>query len=261
MINKIHNEDCFVTMERMFKQGIFPNVILTSPFYNTNKKAGTSKTLNKKNEKYVRYDCHIDNLSENEYREFMIELFECFDCILAKNGVILFNMSYGSENTTSMWLVIADIIQHTAFTLADHIVWKKKTAIPNNMSPNKLTRITENIFVICRKEEFTSFQCSKKVASVRKSGQKVYENIYNFVEAVNNDVPCPLNKATFSTELCQKLLNIYSKENDLIYDCFMGTGTTAKAVILMGGRKFIGSEISAKQCEYAEKRIGGLNAN
>ena len=35
-LNKIYNEDCFITMERM---PIGTNsVILTSPFYNTNKK-------------------------------------------------------------------------------------------------------------------------------------------------------------------------------------------------------------------------------
>ena len=44
-INKIYNEDCFVTMNKM-PIGLCSN-ILTSPFYNTNKKQGKSNTLTK----------------------------------------------------------------------------------------------------------------------------------------------------------------------------------------------------------------------
>ena len=50
-----------------------------------------------------------------------------------------------------------------------------------------------------------------------------------------------------------------NKENDLIYDSFMGTGTTAYACI-MEKRNYIGSEISKSQCDYAEKRISNLIA-
>jgi len=37
----------------------------------------------------------------------------------------------------------------------------------------------------------------------------------------------------------------------------MGSGTTAKMAIL-NNRKFIGSEVSKKYCDIAEKRIEGL---
>ena len=40
---QIHNEDCFVTMERMNPHSV--DVVLTSPFYNTNKKAGKQERL------------------------------------------------------------------------------------------------------------------------------------------------------------------------------------------------------------------------
>lgn len=258
-INKIYNEDCFVTMQNMLSNGIKPNIILTSPFYNTNKKAGHKAVLNEKNKNYIRYDMHVDNYTEDEYRKFMINLFCKYDLILEKNGVILFNLSYGTQNTTSIWLIIADIIEKTNFTIADCIIWKKKRgAAPNNMSCNKLTRILEYVFVICRKEEFYTFQCNKKVVNERKSGQKIYENISNFIEANNNDGPCEVNKACFSSELCEKLLKIYSNDkNNLIYDSFIGSGTTAAACLKMG-LKYIGSEISEKQCVFAEERLKGM---
>ena len=83
----------------------------------------------------------------------------------------------------------------------------------------------------------------------------MYENIYNFIEAKNNDGSCPFNKATFSSELCEKLLDIYAMYDDtVVYDPFMGTGTTAVACKRMGF-KCIGSEISENQVEWANKRL------
>jgi DNA modification methylase len=76
----------------------------------------------------------------------------------------------------------------------------------------------------------------------------------NFIVAKNNDESTPLNKATYSVELCEKLLKIYSKVGDLIYDPFMGTGTTGVCCSLIE-RDFIGSEISEKQVEFSYERI------
>lgn len=256
-LNKIYNEDCRDTMVKHIDNKSI-DVILTSPFYNTNKKAGKSTTLNnvgKNISKYIRYDVHVDNLTNEEYCSYMVDLFNKFDTILKDDGCVLFNISYGAENTECMWLTIADILRNTNFTLADNIIWKKRSAMPNNCSPNKLTRIVEYVFVFCKKTHFKTFKCNKQVVSTRSNGQKMYENIFNFVEAKNNDGVNELNKATYSTDLCLHLLNIYAQPNSIVYDPFMGTGTTANAC-LINGHKFIGSEISKAQCEFALTRLG-----
>jgi len=46
----------------------------------------------------------------------------------------------------------------------------------------------------------------------------------------------------------------WSNENDIVYDPFMGSGTTAKVCIL-NNRNYIGSEISAEYCKIAKQRI------
>lgn len=46
---------------------------------------------------------------------------------------------------------------------------------------------------------------------------------FNFIEAKNNDGSCPY-KATYSTELCTKLLDIYAPIGSVVYDPFIGTG-------------------------------------
>lgn len=239
--------------------GNVANIIITSPPYNTNKKAGQNRTLinthvPKGRRNYVRYDCYVDNLTNQQYCDKTVDLFNAFDKFISPNGCVLYNLSYGSENTECMFLAVAEIIKRTNFTLADTIVWKKKSACPNNCSSNKLTRITEFVFVFCRKDEMKTFNCNKKVVSLRKTGQKMYENIFNYIEAANNDGVCELNKATFSSELVGKLLSIYATKDSIVYDPFMGTGTTAVACKRYGC-KCIGSEISEKQVAYAKERV------
>ena len=240
-INKIYNEDCLETMKNMTKK---VNAIITSPPYNIIRPNSTDRG----------YDLYKDDKTNSEYIKWTLDIFKSYNNILDTNGIVLYNMSYGTENTILMNLVIADIIRKSNFMLADIIVWKKQTATPNNVSSNKLTRIVEYIYVLCRKDEFYTFNCNKKKLKERTTGQAVYENIFNFIVANNNDNSTDLNKATFSTELVRKLLLLYTKENDIIYDSFMGTGTTAKACIIEK-RKFIGSEISKSQCDYANNRI------
>lgn len=254
---KIFNEDCFLTMQRMIDSNEKIDIVLTSPPYNTGRKS-TSERGRKENE--CRYDIHIDNLSANDYCKWCVDIFNNIDKLLISNGVVLWNVSYGNDATGNkesiglVWLAVAEIIRKTNFTVADRIIWKKKSALPNNTSKNKLTRICEDVFVFCRKDEIKTFNANKKITSTNSKGQNYYENIFNFVEAKNNDGICKLNKATYSSELCEKILSIYAKPNTTVYDPFIGTGTTALACQNMG-LNCIGSELSKAQCEFANNRL------
>lgn len=240
--NTIYNESNLLTMGRMKSKSI--DLIITSPPYNIIRPNSTDRG----------YDLYKDGMSNNEYIDWTLNIFREFDRCLVRDGIVLYNMSYGTENTILMSLVVADIIRKSDFTLADIIVWKKKSATPNNVSHNKTTRIVEFIYVFCRKDEFHTFNCNKQKLKERESGQAIYENVYNFISAPNNDGSTDLNKATYSTKLVRTLLKMYAKPSSLVYDPFMGTGTTAVACVI-DGHDFIGSEISSKQCEYAEKRL------
>ena len=240
-INKIYNEDCLLTMKKLKGK---VNAIITSPPYNIIRPNSTDRG----------YDIYKDDKTNDEYIDWTLDIFKGYNQILEPNGVVLYNMSYGTENTILMSLVIADLIRKSDFTLADIIVWKKQMATPNNVSHNKMTRIVEYIYVFCRKDEFYTFNCNKQKLKERETGQAIYENVFNFITAKNNDNSTDLNKATYSTELVRKLLLLYTKENDLIYDSFMGTGTTANACIIEK-RNYLGSELSEEQCKYAEKRL------
>lgn len=252
--NIVYNEDCLDTMKRM-EDGLI-NLIITSPPYNKSRSTSyTEKSLATYQGHYKDFN---DAKSNDEYIAWTLERFAEFGRILKDNGVVCYNLSYSTDEIRMaelMWLVVSDVIKEGTFTLADTIVWKKRNATPNNVSPNKMTRICEFIFVFCKRKSFDTFHGNKKVISVSKKGQDIYDNYYNFIEADNNDGACEIHKATYSTQLCFQLLERYGIEGGVVYDPFMGTGTTAIAAIEQK-MDFIGSEISAEYVQYANERIG-----
>lgn len=247
---KFFNENCFDTMDKMVKYNKKVDVILTSPPYNTAKKRGTWSK-----EQKSHYDLpEIDSMTDMEYIEWSIDLFKHYEQVLNKDGVILYNISYSTDKPFLMYEVVAKIMEYTNLRIVDTIIWKKKSALPNNMSHNRLTRICEMVFVFCREEELKTFKMNKDVLSVRDNGIKQYTTYYNFVEAKNNDGSNSLNKATFSSDFVEQLLSMYGITGSTVYDSFMGTGTTAIACEKMGFTCY-GSELSSAQVEFAENRL------
>ena len=249
---EIYNEDCANTLKRFISEGIKINLVITSPPYNTSR-CNASSIESASDRLDTRYDSYQDNLSNEEYINWTVNIFELFDKALDVNGVVLYNISYGNENPTLMFDTIYSICSKTNFMCADMISWKKNSAMPNNVG-NKLTRICEPVFVFCRKSEYLTYKVNKQVTSISKTGQKYYSTFDNIILARNNDGVTSLNSATYSTELVEKLIYIYAPKGYVIYDPFMGTGTTANACKMLGYDCY-GSEISEKQVEYARSRV------
>ena len=74
-------------------------------------------------------------------------------------------------------------------------------------------------------------------------------NIWNYSNINDYGHPAP-----FPEQLAADHIYSWSNEGDLVYDCFMGSGTVAKECILMN-RNYIGSEISSEYCELIQKRL------
>lgn len=252
-LDKIYNEDAVQTMCRMEYGSV--DIILTSPPYNTSRPNTEFFNDSKKGRYSTRYVDFNDHKTPKQYASWTCCMFNMFEKILKENGVILYNINYGVNTHSTLWDLISEIQTSTDFCVADVIAWKKRSAVPNTASPNKLTRIWEPIFVFCRKDEYKTFTTNKQVVSNTKgTGQKNYENTYNFISAKNNDGPCKIHKATFSTDMCKKLLRIYGKEGFVVFDPFIGTGTTAIAAIEMGMR-YVGCEIYQPYFDICNERI------
>ena len=52
----------------------------------------------------------------------------------------------------------------------------------------------------------------------------------------------------------ERIIKVHTKENDVVLDCFIGSGTTALACKNLN-RSFIGIDISKEYCTLTEKRL------
>jgi DNA modification methylase len=240
-INNIYNEDNLQTMKNIPNNYI--SGIICSPPYNI--------TTKRKDMYYDNGYSDNDNLSEDEYIEVRLNEFKEFSRIMNDRGVICYNISYHNENPILPTLLMTKIHQETDLTIADIVTWKKSNSIPFQTSPTKLSRICELVYVVVKKDHLHDFITNKQVSKVNENtGQKFYKNYTNLIEAKNNDgVKCKL-KASFSEDFVIKLIDIYFPIESIIYDPFMGIGTTARAC-KKSGRNYIGSELDKEHYDIS----------
>jgi DNA modification methylase len=82
---------------------------------------------------------------------------------------------------------------------------------------------------------------------------------YNVGTSSSRDKIAFEHPAIFPEKLVEDQIATWTSEGDLVYDCFMGSGTTAK-VAQLSGRRWLGSEISAEYVRLAEERLSAYNA-
>ena len=253
--------DCLDVMSSMDEN--FVDIVITSPPYGTCRSETFSKESSQKRKYNMRYDEFVEDRTPEEYCQWSVDVFNAIDLVLKKNRIVLYNFGLGNDGHTEYtsydWFnTVKSVIDGTPFTVADVLVWKKRSALPNNTSPNKSTRICEPVIVFCRKDELMSFPSNKKVVNQFATGQNLYSPFYNIFEARNNDGSCELNKATFSTQFVDRLIDLYVPDGQrngwTVLDPFSGTGTTGISVIAHGMR-YVGIELSKAQCEYAVSRL------
>jgi site-specific DNA-methyltransferase (adenine-specific) len=247
MINEIYNENNLITMLKM--PNSFVDGIITSPPY------GLRMNTKRKDCYYNNGYSDIDNLTEDEYIKTRIEEFIQFQRIVKDEGVILYNISYNNANAILPLLLLTEVHKQTNLTVVDMISWSKNTNIPFQTSPNLLSRKVEQVYVIVKKDRLHKFKTNKEVSKINeKTGQKFYKGYNNLIEAKNNDgIICDL-KASYSTELVSKLINIYFPQQSVIYDPFSGIGTTSVACKKLG-LNYIGSEINEKFWKIGNDRL------
>lgn len=88
---------------------------------------------------------------------------------------------------------------------------------------------------------------------VPKYGQRF--NVWNMPAEMRRNIAHP---AMFPEALAADHIASWSQENDLVFDPFLGSGTTAKAALGLK-RRFLGAEISEEYVRIAQQRIEGLH--
>jgi site-specific DNA-methyltransferase (adenine-specific)/modification methylase len=132
--------------------------------------------------------------------------------------------------------------------LKDIIVWDKKHAEPAIQS-QVLNRRTELILVF--ENDYPISRQFRSAVFKRGTLSDIWQIGKNRKKKRNAD---KTHGAAFPEELVTTIINNFTKDKDVIYDPFLGTGTTA-VVAKKLNRRFIGSEILKDYYKIAQKRI------
>jgi DNA modification methylase len=161
-------------------------------------------------------------------------------------------------------------VESCKFNLLDTMIYYKQNYAPAYPTLRRYANQFEYMFVFSKGKPnaFNPIQKEKvrnkkeKVAYRQKDGslkRKIKEkgretkdasNVWEFAVGGNSTG----HPAVFPEQLANDHIISWTNENYLVYDPFMGSGTTAK-MALLNNRKFVGSEISKEYCEIAEMRI------
>ncbi len=167
----------------------------------------------------------------------------------------------GSESGTSFRQAL--YFKEIGFKLHDTMIYEKNSpAYPARRDGNRYTQIFEYMFVFAKgKVANNRLICDKpnKWAGHKDFSGKLKNPVPDFSPRNNiwkyttsfNGVSHP---APFPEGLAYDHILSWSNEGDIVYDPFMGSGTTAYVAKKLN-RKYLGSEISQEYCQLIEERL------
>lgn len=227
-INKIYNEDNLKTMAKMPND--FIDLIITSPPYEDVSGAGYGAKSK-------------DILFLKFYSDYLGKLFSEYERILKPTGQIYFNIKSKTANKTLRtphWIEFLEGFSN--LKLKSYIIWKYSGSFD---STNKRFHLDYEIIYHLSKTDdiYLNEKCG-----IHDALSSVW-NIPHNIPKTERVHPTQMPEA-----LVERILKVASKGDELIYDSFMGSGTTA-IVCNKFGLKWIGSEMNPENFEIAEKRL------
>lgn len=248
-LNKIYNEDCVTTMHRM--PDAYVDLTVTSPPYDNLRE-------------YKGYSFDFESVAKELYR------------VTKQGGVVVWIVNdatiNGSETGTSFRQAL--FFKECGFNLHDTMIWAKDGggAVGSNRCYTQnfeymfvLSKGTPHCYnLICDKKNL-SFGLDKSGIGRRNSDGTLkiekrqvsseYSKRNNWWLVVpGTEEGSSFHPAVFPEKLVADHIRTWSAEGDIVYDPFMGSGTTAKMAHILK-RNYIGSEISTEYAEKARARV------
>ncbi|HOD88096.1 MAG TPA: site-specific DNA-methyltransferase [Bacteroidales bacterium] len=254
-LEKTYNENCLITMQNMPDN--YVDFVITSPPYD---------------------DIRNYNGYQFEFEKIAKELFR----ITKQGGIIIWVVAdatiNGSETGTSFKQALFFI--EIGFRLHDTMIYYKNNPMPQ--TGNRYHQHFEYMFAFSKGSpktfnpitEPTKYQGLANMKNRGQNGSLDYEKVertkekkvgnvffYSVGGGISTKDKIAYNHpAIFPEKLVADQIKTWTNENDLVYDPFMGSGTTAKIAHLLK-RRWIGSEISEEYVKISEERLKEYTIN
>ncbi len=260
----IYEGDCKKILKKISDNSI--DLIITSPPYADQRKSTYGGIYP---DKYVKWFLPISK-----------ELLR----VLKPTGTFILNIKEkvveGERSTYVMELILA--MRKQGWLWTEEFIWHKKNSVPGKW-PNRFRDSWERLLQFNKDKKFNMYQEevmvpmgdwaksrlknlseTDKVRDNSKVGSGFGKNISNWL---NRDKAYPTNvlhlatecnnknhSAAFPEELPEWFIKLFTKENDLVLDPFMGSGTTLSVANRMG-RNSIGIEIVSEYCAMVGQEL------
>jgi site-specific DNA-methyltransferase (adenine-specific) len=217
------------------------HLMVTSPPYNVGKD----------------YD---EDLSLEEYLSFLERVWKETYRVLVPGGRMCINVAnLGRKPYIPLHAFITEQAIRLGFLMRGEIIWNKAaSASPStawgswkSAGNPTLRDVHEYILVFC-KETFKRQNPHKRPSTITRDEFLEYnKSVWNFAAEPARKVGHP---APFPVELPRRLIQLYTFENEIVLDPFMGSGQTAIAA-RKSNRYFVGFEIDETYVTLAYQRI------
>jgi site-specific DNA-methyltransferase (adenine-specific) len=218
--------------------------VVTSPPYNMRNdvhaafRSGMPKARNWNNSLLLveGYGVHDDNMPTDEYNAWQHNvLIECLR-VVKSTGAIFYNHKWRIQNSLlDMRNAIVD-----GLPVRQVIIWNRGGG--NNHNRRFFVPSYEVIYMIAKPDFFVSREGA------------TWGDVWHVAPEFNNPHPAP-----YPIEIPERCIIAGCPENGIVFDPFMGSGTTAVAARNLG-RKFIGCDLSPEYVELANRRLMNTDA-
>lgn len=279
-MNQIIFGDCIETMKYLISKGVKVQTCVTSPPYFGLRDYGVDGQIGLEE-------------TPQAYVDKMVEVFRCVKDLLADDGTLWLNLgdSYGAEKQLQgiPWRV-ALALQADGWYLRQDIIWAKPNPMPESVT-DRCTKSHEYIFLMSKNPKYYFDHEAIKEPCAESSYKRWNQDIENQVGS--DRVPGKTNGnmkavgiptksgnsyvdtgtrnkrsvwtqtvkpykgahfATFPTQLIEPCVLAGSRIDDIVFDPFMGSGTTAQ-VAIENGRQYLGCELNPEYKNLQDERI------
>jgi len=198
-------------------------VITSPPYFNTGKKYQRGTGFH-----------YTSDFTEPLYN--IMDIMEAIKPKLKDSGIVCLNLGFSYAETGCMrpYDIVNRLREKYGYFIVDIIIWVKKNPIPLR---NRLTNAYEYIFVLSNSPSIKYKNKSHKLNVITESVSS-YKG----------------HSAVFPEKIVENLLETFTYENDLVLDCYMGSGTTAYICKKLN-RNYLGFEINNSYVELSKKRL------
>lgn len=219
---ELYQGDCLGVMKNMLDNSV--DMVLTDPPYNIARK-NNFKTMGRSGIDFGEWDKNVDLFSYID---------ECYR-LLRKNGsFVVFND----------WKNLGDIVKYAeklGFVTKDLLRFEKTNPMPRNRERRYVTDYECGIWFVMPKAKWIFNRQHDKYQRPK------------FVYSIDRGFH-PTQK---SLRLMEDLVRIHTNEGHIVFDPFMGSGTTGVACLKLN-RDFVGVELDEGYFKTAKKRIEGV---